>query len=193
VAEKLYIYDSSSRLDRMQAAGRFSGVAGVETLAAGSIADLHKGLAALVAKKSTFKRALFQTHGYSGMIAFNGDAIRAGDLRTDFTGKGYERLFPHKAKIYFDGCDVARDAAGWEFLVAAGQAFLRSAGGITLGYTWLGTAMPGWLPFVGGHTEHFAGHLRIVEFAAGGVESNRFDSDGSLPDLVRQATILSSY
>src|SRR5690348_1924125 len=101
-ASKLYIYDSSSTIDRRQAAGRFSGASGVTTLAAGSVAELHRGLAGLVAGRATFTRLLFQTHGNSGMIFFDNDAIKAVTFRSAFAGQGYHQLFPNRTKVYFD-------------------------------------------------------------------------------------------
>ncbi|HEX5431365.1 MAG TPA: hypothetical protein VFW83_05330 [Bryobacteraceae bacterium] len=190
---KLYIYDSTSRIDRWQASGRFSKNSGVTTVPAGSAAELQRSLADLVAKGQTFNKVVFQTHGNSGMIFFNHVPITASDFRSSFAGKGYDRLFPRKTKIYFDGCVVAQGSAGWDFLVAAGETFLRGPGGLTMAYTSVGSGIPGWVPLIGGHTEHFTGNLRLVEFKAGGAESNRFESNGSIPDLIKQSEILSSY
>jgi hypothetical protein len=190
---KLYIWDSSSSIDRKQAAGRFSDDSGVTTLGVGSIAELHDGLAALVASKATFTRLLVQTHGNSGMIFFNHIAINAPTLR-GFVGKGYDQLFPRRAKVYFDGCNVANGDAGWDFLAAAGQVFLTNGGGIALGWTSLGTGLPGWIPFVGGHTEHLWGDMRFIEFDPGGGESSRYDSDdGGLLEQVKAAQKLDSF
>ena len=82
--------------------------------------------------------------------------------------------FETKRKIYFDGCNVAEGKDGWDFLAAAGETFLRS-GGITMGWTSLGSGMPGWVPFIGGHTEHFWGDTKVIQFGPGGVEMNRYD------------------
>lgn len=183
---KLYIYDSSSEIDRKQAAGRFSGESSVTTLAASSVAELHKMLAGLVVKKNTFNRVVFQTHGNSGAIFFNHEPINANNLRTVFTV--YSRLFPNRTKIYFDGCNVAEGKTGWDFLVAAGEAFLKNQGGITMGYTSIGRGLSGWLPFIGGHTVHLGGNLKFIEFKSGAVESSRFSSgDGASISELREA------
>jgi len=180
---KLYVYDSSSTLDRKQAAGRFSGDSGITTLGVGSVQELHLGLARLVANGVTFNRVLFQTHGNSGMIFFNDRTITASDFSTTFASGAYYRLFPQRTKVYFDGCNVAAGDQGWGFLSAAGKALLRNAGGITMGYTSLGTGFPGWLPFKGGHTVHFAGGLRFIEFRPGPVWASQFDAnDASIPE-----------
>lgn len=190
--EKLYIYDASSRVDRWQASGRFSGNSGLETLAANSRDDLETGLSRLVTQGKTFNKVLFQTHGNSGMIFFSQEAVTAGTL-ANYSDKNYHRLFPNKTKMYFDGCDVADGKAGWDFLQAAGKLFFISGGGLTMGYTSLGSGMPGWVPFIGGHTVHLWGNLRLIEFGVGGVETSRLDSDGSIPDLIQQAQVLNRY
>src|SRR6267154_1100730 len=48
-----------------------------------------------------------------------------------FLGAGYERLFPQPAKMYFSGCDVAADDAGWRFLEIVGNAFLHAEADIS--------------------------------------------------------------
>ena len=172
-SSKLYIYDGASEIDRSQADGRFS-AGSVQTLACGSAQELKAGLTGLIAQSKTFKRVVFQTHGGPGRIRFGSDRITADVLRKDFTGFG--RLFPSRAKLYFDGCNVADEEAGWEFLSAAGKAFLQSQGGIAMGYTSLGIGMPGWMPRFGGHTIHLWGNLRFIEFGPRGVETSRFPS-----------------
>jgi hypothetical protein len=187
---KLYIYDSSSSIDRKQAAGRFSGQTGVHTLAASSVADLTSKLDALLAAGRTFDRVLFQTHGNSGTIFFNGDAI--GKMKMVSFAK-YSRLFPKRTKVYFDGCNVAEGRQGWEFLEATGKALLASAGGVSMGYTSMGAGLPGWLPFIGGHTEHLLGDLRLIDFKTGGVEVQRLDSDDGMVTVVKIAAILKQF
>jgi hypothetical protein len=191
---KLYIYDSSSSLDRKQAAGRFSGDSGVVTLGVGSVAELQVGLDQLTTQGQTFNRLLFQTHGNSGMIFFNHAAITAGNLLASFLGKGYETIFPHRTKVYFDGCNVAEGKAGWDFLAAAGEVFLRMQGGITMGYTSLGAGLPGWIPWKGGHTVHLWGDLKVIEFASAAVESARHTTDGAgLFELAKISAKLNAF
>jgi hypothetical protein len=189
---KLYIYDTSSSIDRRQAAGRFSGSSKVTTIGAGSVAELHTKLGECLAQQLSFNRVLFQTHGNSGMIFFNHVAITADTLRSAFGG--YRQLFPGRTKMYFDGCNVADGAAGWTFLAAAGEVFLKNGGGITMGYTSLGSGLPGWVPVIGGHTLHLWGDLRFIDFTAGAVEASRFTTDGaSMMDLVSAAKSLDSF
>jgi len=191
MASKLYIYDSSSEIDRKQAVGRFSGDSKVVTLAASSVAELHKMLASFVATKRTFQRVLFQTHGNSGEIFFNHKPISASNLRTDFAG--YHQLFPNRTKVYFDGCNVAEGKKGWDFLAVAGEAFLQNQGGITMGYTSLGGGMPGWIPLIGGHTVHLWGDVKFIEFGSGAVELSRFSSNGaSLSERIKAGKKLES-
>jgi hypothetical protein len=95
--------------------------------------------------------------------------------------------------MYFSGCNVAGDAdcngacspatrdAGWKFLEAAGKAFLLG-GGYTMGWTSTGY---GWNDgftrfFMGGHSLHFSGDVRIVTFNSGGKVSERLSYDGGV-------------
>jgi hypothetical protein len=191
---KLYIYDASDRIDRSQADGRFSGESELLTVGVGSIRELHQWLAKLVKEQYTFKRILFQTHGNSGMIFFNEVPITSGDLRTDFTGKGYDLLCPDRAKIYCDGCNVAEGKEGWGFLAALGQVFLRNQGGITMGYTSRGLGMPWYIPVVAGHTIHLWGDIKFIEFGSGAIELSRFNTDdASIPELIEAAQKLDSF
>ena len=187
---KLYIYDSSSSIDRKQAAGRFSGQTGVHTLAASSVADLTSKLDALLVAKGRFNRVLFQTHGNSGMIFFNHEGIGPTKMATFAK---YNPLFPTRTKVYFDGCNVAEGKQGWDFLAAAGRALLASAGGVSMGYTSMGAGLPGWVPFIGGHTEHLWGDLRLIDFKAGGAESQRLDSDDGMVEMFKITAILNQF
>jgi hypothetical protein len=186
MASKLYVYDSSSDIDRNQEKVRFSKQEGLVTLGVGSRAELLRGLDGLVANGNTFTRVLFQTHGHSGGIWFGDDFITSYAFATpDFLGK-YERLFPNRTKMYFDGCNVAAGDDGWNFLAESGRVLLRLGGGITMGYTSLGIAMPSFVPFISGHTVHLTGNLRAIQFGAGGVESSRFpDDDMSMFEMAK--------
>jgi hypothetical protein len=174
---KLYIYDESSSIDRKQAVGRFEKDYDIYALPVSSIQALHEGLSRLVSNKATFDRVLFQTHGNSGMVFFNHEAIQTENLKTTFAGKNYHQLFPYHTRMYFDGCNVAEGEDGWRFLEAAGTVFLRGRGGVTFGFTNMGTGMPGWLPFIGGHTIHFGGTVKYVTLGPGGVVIKRHTSD----------------
>ena len=167
---KLYVYDGESWQDRMQAGGRFSASdPNLVTLRVSSKQDLIAQLDELVRRREKFERGLFQTHGRGGGIFVNNDYLSGQGLINDFKPRGYSGLFGMHARLYFDGCNVAQGDAGWEFLIDAGLTFLGNSGGIVFGWTSLGSAMPGWLPFYGGHTIHFYGDLRRVEFAPGGL------------------------
>jgi len=116
---KLYIYDKTSSIDVKQANGRFSGGSGIHTIGASSVADLQSKMDALLAMGQTFERVLFQTHGNSGSIFFNHEAIDSVKI-SNFVK--YCLLFPNRTKVYFDGCNVGEGKQGWAFLAAAGQA-----------------------------------------------------------------------
>lgn len=172
MARKLYIYDKTSVEDRRQADGRFNAgiyaYEDVHTIPVTSEQDLMGQLDDLVRRHATFERALFQTHGHPGGIWINNDLVTALGLLNDFAPRSYFRLFPAPARIYFDGCNVADTDDGWAFLAAAGSTFLRFAGGEVMGFTSLGFGMPGWLPFIGGHTLHVWGDNRKLKIGPGG-------------------------
>ena len=187
---KLYIYDKTSSIDVKQANGRFSGGSGIHTIGASSVADLQSKMDALLAMGQTFERVLFQTHGNSGSIFFNHEAIDSVKI-SNFVK--YCLLFPNRTKVYFDGCNVGEGKQGWAFLAAAGQALLPLGGGVTMAYTSLGLGLPGWVPFIGGHTEHLTGDLRLIDFKPGGIESERLDSDDGMNEMMRIVAITKQF
>jgi hypothetical protein len=112
---------------------------------------LRTALDELVKDGWQFQRALFETHGSSGSIAFGGQSITGNTFRTYYAGRGYERIFSYWfCRIYFNGCNVADDPGGWDFLDAAGAIFLRIGGGTVFGQT--GSGRP--IIFTG-HIHHF--------------------------------------
>lgn len=168
MAKKLYIYDSTSTLDRAQAICRFGKSSDIVTLPVASSNQLEAELTKLKRAGLTFDRMLIQTHGNSGMIFFNHQALTATGLRAQFAGKGYDVLFPTYTRIYFDGCNVAEGDSGKNFLATSGSIFLRSGGGEVFAYESLGTAMPSWVPFIAGHTVHFNAGFVSIQFSPGG-------------------------
>lgn len=168
MAKKLYIYDSTSTLDRAQALCRFGKSSDIVILPVASANQLAAELTKLKSSGVTFDRMLIQTHGNSGMIFFNHQALTATGLLVQFSGKGYDVLFPTYTRIYFDGCNVAEGDDGKNFLTTAGTIFLQNGGGEVFAYGSLGTAMPSWVPFIGGHTVHFNAGLVTIQFSPGG-------------------------
>jgi hypothetical protein len=168
---KLYIYDTSDWIDRLQARGRFSGQHDVLTFGIqNGIKGLLEVFNQLLRTGQHFNRVVFQTHGSPGVIWFGDAAFTASGLKTHF--QRYSPLFPTFTRIYFDGCNVAKGADGTDFLIAAGEAFLRAGGGDVFGWKNLGSGMPGFLPFIGGHTIHFSlsgsDNFKRIRFFPGG-------------------------
>jgi hypothetical protein len=125
---------------------------------------LRIALNKLVADGETFSHALFETHGDSGSIQFNGEDVTADTLMTSYVFKNYEKIFPYfNARIYFNGCDVADDPNGWKFLDAAGSIFLRIGGGTTFAQTGLGRPI-----IFTGHVVHFGSTTCYSSFLPGG-------------------------
>jgi hypothetical protein len=139
----LLVYDPAGPADREQA-GRLFGSGGVVALPAGSVEELAAGLDRLVSGGGRFDRAVFQSHGGPGRAWFGRGALTAASLREGFAGRGYHLLFPWGwTRIYFDGCNAAQGADGADFLRAAGEVFLRSAGGFASGWEGAGGRAPG--------------------------------------------------
>ena len=168
---KLYIYDKSSEIDRKQADGRFDDDDD-DVLKIGvslGVVNLRKVFEQLSNNNMRFNRVLFQTHGGPGRIWFGNQSVTAQVLKAQF--RDFTSLFPHPTRIYFDGCNVAEGGDGTDFLLAAGEVFLVG-GGETVGWTTLGHGVPGWVPFIGGHTLHFWGGdgdtIKRIRFFANG-------------------------
>jgi hypothetical protein len=169
MACKLSIHDSKDGIGRDRASDRLGVDDDTHTMPVGSVGELRDALDRLVAKGATFDRVSFRTQGYPGMIFLGHEEITAGDLRTKFAGRNYHRLFPFFTRIRFHGCNVARNEAGTRFLRAAGEVFLRGLGGQTSGFTNVGSGLPGWVPFIGGHPVHLLGRLKRLDFGPGGM------------------------
>ena len=146
---------------------------------------LRRVLDAFVAKKIAFQRAIFHCHGNEGLIVFGDEkgnrVLDAQELRTNFTGRGYERIFPNTSRIYFNGCKVSGGEHGWQFLETAGSIFLRSLGGEAFAHTANGYPLvPHAVMLLGGvtglliggsmlgHMPHFSGESRSVLIGPGG-------------------------
>jgi hypothetical protein len=76
----------------------------------------------------------------------------------------YQNLCPVSTRLYFNGCNVAAEPGGHEFLRAMAQAFLRNAGGSVFAHTSVGFGFPE----IGGHTIHFWGDTVTLYIARGG-------------------------
>lgn len=140
----------------------------------GGIQGLVPALDRLVSQGLTFNRCVFTTHGNAGMIFFSGEALNSERLGR-LVGRGYEKIFPTFSNIYFSGCNVAEDDAGWAFLRKAGEVFLRVSGGYVFAYDSLGfgfghpiAAGPLGFGFLKGKVVHPWGEVRGYVISAGG-------------------------
>jgi hypothetical protein len=168
---KLYVYDATSMIDRIQAGGRFEGDDDVLTFGIESgVKELLEVFKRLVSDGRRFNRVVFQTHGSPGTIYFGDDPIDSNVWKGTFYGFNFENLFPKFTRMYFDGCNVADAEAGTNFLLAVGYVFLSKGGGDAFGWKNLGFGMPGLLPGIGGHTIHFGGskNTKRIRFYSGG-------------------------
>ena len=126
--------------------------------------DLLIALDKLLKGRQEFSRALFETHGSSGAIFFGSDRITGATWKSFFNGRGYEKIFPYyHSRIYFNGCNVADDPHGWNFLDGAGSVFLKMAGGVAFAQTEVGRPI-----VITGHVVHFGGKTAYSTWAPGG-------------------------
>ncbi|HEX2885888.1 hypothetical protein [Vineibacter terrae] len=109
----------------------------------GGVKGFTGALDKLVTEGRTFDRAVISTHGNEGLIAFNHEHITASTWRR-LAGRGYDRIFPGYARIYFPGCNVAESEAGWAFLEEAAKVFLYRGGGDVFAHTTKGLAVGSW-------------------------------------------------
>jgi hypothetical protein len=138
--------------------------------------DLSQALKKLVDQGYTFKRAVITSHGKPGKIELDRNHIDAERLRELFANKGYEALFPKRARIYFNGCNVGEEPGGLAFMTAAAQIFLRRAGGTAFGMTSAGVFVDGLLGALVlplgvvslGHVVHLGGKIVSVTVGPGG-------------------------
>jgi len=136
----LFLYDGD--MDWLsRSAGRLD--ADLAIAVKGGIKGLKKLFDQFLAEGKTFKRVMFETHGYPGMIFFGDEKgncqIDSDALTASFAG--YDALFPNQTRMYFAGCNVADEDAGWGFLETAGKTFFKRSGGTTFGWTSSGFAI----------------------------------------------------
>ncbi len=169
----LQIYDADDEATRDTAGDR--GGVSHSVAVTGGREGFANAVNRLAVSGRIFDRVVVESHGGPGQIYFGGQFIDAAFLRVLFTGN-YLRLFPMYTRMYFNGCYVAQDGTGWDFLESAGAIFLK-AGGSVFAHTSAGYAFPGWVPMAGSHTVHFSGSTRFVEVGFGGVILGRDTSE----------------
>jgi hypothetical protein len=172
--KKLIINDTSDYIGRWQLFS-WSNDSDVITLPVGSSREVIDGLNGLIRQRMVFDRVLFRTHGDNGMIWFGNDQIFSWGWEGLATKINFPALFPFRTKIVFDSCDTAKGSGGIPFLTRAGQYLLRAGGGSTSAWASWGLAVPGRVPFFGGHTIHFPNYenLTTLYFGPGGVLDKR--------------------
>lgn len=138
--------------------------------------EFISGLDAFVQSGQTFDRLLFETHGSPGRIYFNHADITGNWLTTSLTNRFYEQIFPQYTRVYFNGCNVAAEASGLNFMTSFAQIFLKTAGGQVFGHTSLGWVVPlySWLT---GHVVHLSGETRTLFVAPGGGVTETYTED----------------
>jgi hypothetical protein len=130
---------------------------------------LPTALDKLVSEGLTFQRCLVETHGNVGAIFFNNQSVDVGNLVQLCGNRGYENIFPNlmSNKIYFNGCDIADDGRGWDFLDMVGRVFLRRGGGIVMAQSGPGRLLLPWTMLTG-HVIHFGADTCYSTILPGG-------------------------
>ncbi len=161
----LHIFDSSDKRIVQTAGAR--GV--LDRLAVADGNDLAPALDRLVSSGARFDRILFETHGAPGLIFFGNRAITAPWLLS-VRDRNYTSLTSANARVYFNGCNVAQDKVGWQFLEAAASVFLTPGGGQMFGQTSVGFGNP-----FNGHVVHLWGSTRTLVLDSRGRIVERFE------------------
>jgi hypothetical protein len=163
----LHIYDNSDGRIRQTVGARGGGrtTCGVDATPTG----LMDALDGLLSSGGRFDRVLFETHGSPGMISFGRFGYNADWFRGSRT-RGWTNLTTAGARVYFNGCNVAANASGWDFLDAAAQVFLTPGGGEVFGQTSYGFGNP-----FNGHVVHLWGNTRRLYVRTDGSVAERFE------------------
>lgn len=136
---------------------------------------LSQELNKIIDKGITFKRALFTCHGRPGILQLSdGEHLGSNRLRIYFENKGYDKLFPYPARIYFNGCNVGVGDLGQEFLETAGRIFLKRSGGVVFAMNDAGlymdyTNVGALTVFMYGHVFHLDSRVTKVHIYPGGI------------------------
>lgn len=138
------------------------------------VAYLAGRMAGLVQNGSTFRKCIVTTHGAPGVLKFGTDELTTYGLYSQFYSRGFHRIFPTEASLYFAGCEVASGNTGWKFLSAAARCFLRGGGGTVTAWTSDGYK----IPFKNAPV-HMTGDVRMVWISPGG-EYLRYHENGQL-------------
>jgi len=152
---RLCIYDSADSVSKRIAHGRDADF----YLGADSRKSLQKGLDDLVTRGTHFRRLVFDTHGNNGRIYFGNERLDTYWLIVMFSGRKYEQLFPNYSRMYFSGCNISDDDAGWIFLEEISGIFFSTGGGVTLAYTSVRFAARWWFEWT---PKHLWGEVRYV-------------------------------
>lgn len=132
----LHIYDSSDSGIAEKAKKRVS----ERSVPISKVEELETALNDLLHTRKVFDRILFETHGYPGIIRFNGKSIDTNYWK-EKAGR-YEFLTAPITRIYFNGCNVAENELGWKFLEAVAGAFMVTTSGEVFAHTDTGHTLP---------------------------------------------------
>ncbi|HVM86761.1 MAG TPA: DUF4347 domain-containing protein [Puia sp.] len=175
----LHIYDSTdSGIVGTVNSRNYPGTRIVCEVDSANSSQLYKILDNLASSSTRADAILFETHGSPGNIFFGGVAYNAAYFST-LMSRNYDSILMNSPapKIYFNGCNVAENDVGWEFLITTGKLFLpKTKSGQSIGHTSLGFEIPLY-SFFTGHVVHLFGDTRTVFFDSGAVTEKFEQSD----------------
>jgi hypothetical protein len=163
----LHIYDSTDWRIR-QTMGARGGTRDTCPVS-GDPSALMNALDGLVRARRSYDRILFETHGLPGIICFGDSGYNTNWWRHMRT-RGYGSIARVNSRIYFNGCNVAADPDGWNFLAAVADVFLNPGGGEVFGQTSVGFGNP-----ISGHVVHLWGSTRTLYVRSDGRILERFE------------------
>ena len=111
----------------------------------------------------------FETHGSPGCI-YLGNKLISADWWRSVTDRNYTILITANARVYFNGCNVAEGASGWDFLEAVVAVLLTPGGGEVFAQTSIGFGNP-----FNGHVVHLWGSTRRLFVNRDGRIIERFE------------------
>lgn len=173
----IYANDSKEEGEPADTAPKRAAATGARSIGVVGIAGLKAAFKNLLDQHIKISRLVIETHGTPGAIKFGTDKLEVTKL-SEFRGQGYEGLFEDNARIFLNGCNIAKtghDCSGSSCVTSNGRDFLREfakiflvkSGGRVGASTSLGTVFKG----ISDKVFHFPG----IEKDNGGVywESNK--------------------
>lgn len=149
----IYANDSKEEGEPADTAPKRAAATGARSIGVVGIAGLKTAFKTLLTEHVKISRLVIETHGTPGAMKFGSDRLEVTKL-SEFRGQGFEDLFEDNARIFLNGCNIAKighDCSGTSCVVNNGREFLREfariflikSGGRVGASTSLGTVFKG--------------------------------------------------